>query len=62
MKAIDLIEVLTRTYNAHPDADVEVFVVVDDVGDRIDVEQAVVMECNGTVDVLLCEQAIMDER
>lgn len=60
MKLQYLAKRLADVCDLYPDA--EVFVAVDDVGDRMDLEQVVVMECDGTVDVLLCEQAMMDER
>ncbi len=60
MKLSYLAKRLVDVCNLYPDA--EVSIVVDDATDRVDVEQVVVMECDGTVDVLLCEQAMMDER
>lgn len=60
MKLSYLAKRLVDVCNLYPDA--EVFVAVDDIGDRVDIEQVVVMECDGMVDVLLCEQALMDER
>lgn len=55
-----LVKRLADACDLYPEA--EAFIAVDDVGDRTDIEQVVVMACDGTVDVLLCETALMDER
>jgi hypothetical protein len=60
MKLSYLTKRLVDVCNLYPDA--EVSITVDDATDRVDIEQVVVMECDGTVDVLLCETALMDER
>lgn len=60
MKIQYLAKRLADVCDRYPDA--EAFIAVDDVGDRIDLEQVVVIECDGTVDVLLCETTLMEER
>ena len=60
MKAIDLLEVLVSAYGMSSDAEVRIR--WDEFGDTAGIEQALIMKNGGTVEVWLCDQAIVDER